>query len=402
MSDILVRQARIPGHADLQDVVVRGGRIAAIATSGTHLPEPAAGSDEVINVEGQLVLPGLIDAHCHVDKTLWSGPWVPHSAGPRLVDRIANERTRRTDLGLPSPEYSAALLRHMATLGTTRVRTHTDVDPGLGVAGIEAVAKAAAAVEGLVDVEQVAFPQDGVIRRPGTLELLEAALDAGATTLGGIDPAGVDDDPLGQLDALFEIAARRGASIDVHLHDTGSLGAWQFGLVAQRTIAYGLQGRVALSHADAIGTVPDAERLRLLDLLAESGVALVTAAVYDVPVPSLLEVAAHGVTLAAGSDGIRDLWGPYGNGDMIERAMHIAYRNSVRRDEEIELALDCATRGAARVLGLESYGLVPGAPADLVVVPSRTPAEAVVSRPTRSLVIKNGRVVARDGQLVAV
>jgi cytosine deaminase len=107
------------------------------------------------------------------------------------------------------------------------------------------------------------------------------------------------------------------------------------------------------------------------------------------------------VTLAAGSDGIRDLWGPYGNGDMIERAMHIAYRNGVRRDEDIELALDCATRGAARLLGLESYGLVPGAPADLVVVPSRTPAEAVVSRPTRSLVVKNGRVVARDGQLVA-
>jgi cytosine deaminase len=239
-----------------------------------------------------------------------------------------------------------------------------------------------------------------VIRRPGTLELLEAAIDAGATSLGGIDPAGVDQDPLGQLDALFEIAARRGVSIDIHLHDEGSLGAWQFGLVAQRTIAYGLQGKVALSHADALGTVPDVERHRLVDLLADSGVAIITAAVYDVPVPSVRELAENGVTLACGSDGIRDLWGPYGNGDMIERAMHVAYRNGLRRDEDLELALDCATHNAARLVGLESYGLVVGAPADLVVVPARTAAEAVVTRPTRSLVVKDGRVIARDGRLV--
>jgi cytosine deaminase len=396
-ASLFVRQARLTGHAELQDVLVREGRIERIVPTGT---EPPAAEVPVVDVAGQVVLPGLIDTHCHVDKTLWGGPWVPHSAGPELVDRIANERARREELGLPSPEYAAALLRDMAALGTTRVRTHTDVDPGIGLAGIESVAKAADAVRGLVDVEQVAFPQDGVIRRPGTLELLEAAIDAGATSLGGIDPAGVDQDPLGQLDALFEIAARRGVSIDIHLHDEGSLGAWQFGLVAQRTIAYGLQGKVALSHADALGTVPDVERHRLVDLLADSGVAIITAAVYDVPVPSVRELAENGVTLACGSDGIRDLWGPYGNGDMIERAMHVAYRNGLRRDEDLELALDCATHNAARLVGLESYGLVVGAPADLVVVPARTAAEAVVTRPTRSLVVKDGRVIARDGRLV--
>ncbi|XBB67485.1 amidohydrolase [Nocardioides sp. WV_118_6] len=399
-ASLLVRQARLPGHDDLQDVLVRDGRIAAIGTSVAAPRPDVLGDVSVEDVAGALVLPGLIDAHCHVDKTLWGGPWVPHAAGPRLVDRIANERDLRTDLGLPSPEHAADLLRHMATLGTTRVRTHTDVDPALGLAGIESVAKAADAVRGLVDVEQVAFPQDGVVRRPGTLELLEAALDAGATTLGGIDPAGVDDDPLGQLDALFEIAARRGAGIDIHLHDTGSLGAWQFGLVARRTVAFGLQGKVALSHADALGTVPEDERFRLIDLLAESGVAVITAAVYDVPVPSVRDLAERGVTLACGSDGIRDLWGPYGNGDMIERAMHVAYRNGLRRDEDIALALDCATTGAAHLLGLDSYGLVPGAPGDLVVVPARTVAEAVVARPTRSLVVKDGHVIARHGELV--
>ncbi|MBO9521329.1 MAG: amidohydrolase family protein [Nocardioidaceae bacterium] len=390
---VLVRQARLPGRPAAEDVLVLDGRIAE--------PEATAPADiAVVDAEGLLLLPGFVDAHCHVDKTLWSGPWVPHAAGPRLVDRIANERARRTELGLPSATHAAALLAHMATLGTTRVRTHTDVDPATGLAGIEAVAKAAAAVAGLVDVEQVAFPQDGVIRRPGTLELLEEALAAGATTLGGIDPAGVDQDPVRQLDALFDLAARHGAGIDMHLHDTGTLGAWEMDLVAERTVGHGLQGKVTLSHADALGTVPDSERHRLLDVLAEAGINVVTAAVYNVPVPSVVELRDRGVTLACGSDGIRDLWGPYGNGDMLERAMHVAYRNGVRRDEDIALALDAATYGAARVLGLSSYGLEPGSVADLVLVPARTVAEAVVARPPRAVVVKNGDVIARDGRLV--
>ncbi|WP_460790229.1 amidohydrolase [Nocardioides maradonensis] len=395
---LIVRGATVPGIDESQDVLVLDGRIARVATAGSEAAPAGAGE---LDASGLLLLPGLIDAHCHVDKTLWGGPWEPHSAGPRLVDRIANERVRRTELGLPAVENIEALLRHMVSVGTTRIRTHTDVDPGAGLSGIEAVARAAKAVDGLIDVEQVAFPQDGVVRRPGTLELLEAALDAGATTLGGLDPAGVDGDPVAQVDALFELAARRGAGIDMHLHDTGTLGAWEIELVARRTVEHGLQGRVALSHADAMGTVPPEHRQRLAETLAEAGVALVTAAVYDVPVPSPVTMCDAGVVLAAGSDGIRDLWGPYGNGDMLQRAMHVAYRNGLRRDDDIALALACATTNAARVLGLDAYGIEVGAPGDLVLVRARTVAEAVVSFPVREVVIKTGRVVAREGRLVA-
>jgi cytosine deaminase len=116
-----------------------------------------------------------------------------------------------------------------------------------------------------------------------------------------------------------------------------------------------------------------------------------------VPIKKLI---AAGVTVACGHDGIRDLWSPFGSGDMLERAMHVAYRSTFRRDEDIELALSAATYGGARLLGLTSYGLRPGAAADLVAVRARTPAEAVVTRPVRDLVIKAGRVVARDGELV--
>jgi cytosine deaminase len=121
--------------------------------------------------------------------------------------------------------------------------------------------------------------------------------------------------------------------------------------------------------------------------------------VYSFPVPPIKRLRAAGVDVACGHDGIRDLWGPYGSGAMLERAMHVAYRSTFRRDEDIELALEAATYGGAAVLGLDAYGLDPGDRADLVIVDASTPAEAVVTHPTPALVLKNGRVVARDGAL---
>ena len=201
------------------------------------------------------------------------------------------------------------------------------------------------------------------------------------------------------LDVVFGLAARYGAGIDIHLHDPGSLGLWELELIAERTRDAGLGGRVTVSHAYGFSQSDAAAQARVIERLAESGVTLLTAAVYSYPVPPIKRLRAAGVNVACGHDGICDLWGPFGSGDMLERAMHVAYRSTFRRDEDIELALDAATYGGARTLGLESYGLAPGAPADLVVVAAATPAEAVVRRPVRELVLKDGRVVARDGRL---
>ncbi len=187
--------------------------------------------------------------------------------------------------------------------------------------------------------------------------------------------------------------------MDVHLHDPGSLGTWELELIAERTAATGLGGRVTVSHAYGLGQADEATQDRLAARLAEAGVTLLTAAAFSFPVPPIKKLRAAGVNVACGHDGIRDLWTAYGTGDMLERAMHVAYRSTFRRDEDIELALEAATYGGARALGLEPYGLVVGAPADLVVVNARTPAEAIVARPPRDIVLKDGRVVARDGQL---
>jgi cytosine/creatinine deaminase len=255
-------------------------------------------------------------------------------------------------------------------------------------------------LDGRIAVEQVAFPQHGILTNPGTAELLEEALASGVETIGGIDPAGIDRDPVRHLDVVFDLAARYGARVDLHLHDGGSLGTWELELIADRTRDAGLAGRVTVSHAYGFSQADPAAQERVIARLADAGVTLLTAAVYSFPVPPIKRLRAAGVNVACGHDGICDLWGPYGSGDMLERAMHVAYRSTFRRDEDIELALDAATYGGARALGLDPYGLAAGAPADLVVVAASGAAEAVVTRPVRELVLKGGRVVARDGRMV--
>ncbi|WP_280437197.1 amidohydrolase [Nocardia carnea] len=395
--DLLLRNGRpwTPGQpVDTADILIRGGRIEQI---GVGLTAP---DTETVDLDGALVLPGFVDTHCHLDKTLWGGPWVPNTGGRSLAGRIANGEGRRAELGIPNPDYAAGLLATMVTGGTAYVRSHIDIDPSVGLAGVESVRAAADRHRDRVDVELVAFPQGGLISRPGVADLLAAALADGVEVVGGIDPAGFDGDPTGQLDVIFGLAERFGAKVDIHLHDPGNLGAWEFDLIIERTRATGLAGRVTISHAYAMGALPPAEQQRIAESLAEAGVAMVTCAVGDAPVVPLRVMHAAGATLALGNDGIRDLWTPYGDGDMLRRISTVAFRDRLLADEEIELALTAGTHGGAEVLGLTDYGLRPGARADLLTVQAPAPAAAVVGVPVRGLVVKGGRVVVRDGQLV--
>ncbi|SEF21364.1 cytosine deaminase [Amycolatopsis pretoriensis] len=156
---------------------------------------------------------------------------------------------------------------------------------------------------------------------------------------------------------------------------------------------------MTVSHAYALAQADAATQDRLAAGLAAAGITITTAAIFDFPVPPLKRLRAAGVNVACGHDDIRDLWSPFGSGDLLERAMHLAYRSTFRRDEDIEPALEAVTYGGARALGLDGYGLTEGAPADLVVVDAETPAQAVVTRPPRDLVVKAGHVVTRTAAL---
>ncbi|MFD6354440.1 amidohydrolase [Nocardia tengchongensis] len=398
MNDLLLQGGRpwTPGAPlTVADILIRDGRIAAIG------PALSADGVEAVDLAGALVLPALVDAHCHLDKTMYGGPWVPNTGGRTLAGRIANGEGRRDELGLPSADYASNLLGAMVSGGTAHVRSHIDIDPEVGLRGVEAVRAAAARHADRVDVQLVAFPQGGLLSRPGTAELLEAALADGVEVIGGLDPAGYDGNPNGQLDVLFDLAEKYGAGIDIHLHDRGALGAWQYDLIATRTKATGLAGRVTISHAYAMGEVEPGEQRRIAESLADAGVSMVTCAVGSSPVVPVRVMAAAGAGLALGNDGIRDLWTPYGDGDMLRRIMQVAFRDRLVADAEIELALAAGTYGGAALLGIEDYGLRVGAAADLFTVDAETPAAAVVSVPPRALVVKHGRVVARHGSLVS-
>lgn len=393
MTALLLRNVRPLGGSAV-DVLVREGRIAAM---GAGLQAADAVLEEG---GGALLLPGLVEAHTHLDKTLWGLPWYVNEVGTELIDRIDNERAFRARSGHDAAAQSLRLAEAFIANGTTRLRTHVDIDTDAGLRHLQGVLATRERLGARLDLQIVAFPQSGLLRRPGTAALLEAALRAGADVLGGLDPQAIDGDAVASLDLLFGIAERHGKPLDIHLHEPGDGGARSLAMILDRTEALGLAGRVAISHGFCLGDAAPVLRDALLARMARLGVSVITTGTPSRPVPSVLVCREAGVTLAGGNDGIRDTWTPYGAPDMLERAMFIGLRNNLRRDDEIALALHAVTEGAARACGFADYGLAIGCRADLVLVQAENVAHAVVARPVRRLVLSGGRVVARHGECV--
>ena len=390
--DLVLDGATLPDGA-VASIGISGGRIAAISAS---LPAARAR----IFIDAALVLPGLIDAHVHLDKTLIGDVWQPHRAGASadfsVMERVAIERDILRSAA-PVEQRAAALVELAVSRGTTHLRSHVDIDPETGLKSLHGVLAVRERYRDAVSIQIVAFPQRGLMSCPGTLELLDEALRQGAHLIGGLDPSGVDHDVDGQLGAVFGLAERHGAGIDIHLHDPAFEGLAELAQIAQRTKALGMAGRVNVSHAYALGMVPDSDAQRVAECLADAGVSILTNAPGNHPWPSVSRLRNAGVTVIAGSDNIRDAWWPYGDADMLERAMLVGYGSGFLTDAELAVALDLATHSAARVLGLADYGVHVGAMADLVVVDARNVAEAVVMRPPRRHVFKSGRLVASNG-----
>jgi cytosine/adenosine deaminase-related metal-dependent hydrolase len=338
-----------------------------------------------------------VEAHTHLDKTLWGMGWRPHQAGPALMDKIETERRLKKEWNIDPARQSARQVVQSLRHGTTHIRSHVDVDDAVGLAGMEGVLATQQAYADVMDIQTIAFPQSGLLIRPGVATLLEDAMRMGADGVGGLDPCLIDRDAKGHLDVVFGLAEKFGKPVDIHLHEPGLVGAFSMELIVERTRALGMQGRVIISHAFCLGD-PDAAMVdRLLDLLAAADISVMTTGPASRPAPPVAKLRARGITVCAGSGGIRDTWNPYGNGDMLQRAMLIGLRNNFRRDDEIELALDACSRGGATVMGIRDYGLTPGCIADIVLVEAESLAEAVVSQPPRTLVVKRGKVVSRAG-----
>ena len=387
-----IRNVR-PLGAAAADVILEGGAIGSIVAAGTapaHVPT-------LFDGRGELLLPPLVDSHVHFDKTLFALPWRANTAGPTRNDRIANEQKLLERFDVPIAQRAGPLIEHCIARGSLHIRSHVDAQTLFGIRHVEAMLELREAYRDVVELQFVAFPQAGMLIKPGTAELMRTAVELGVDVVGGIDPAGIDHDPIRHLETIFDLATRHGKPIDIHLHDPGDLGRWQIERIADMTQASGLAGRVTISHAYCLGAFAPADLAALADRLAELRISIMTCAPSHVTVPPVAWLRSRGVNVCSGSDGIRDAWSPMGNGDMLERAWLIAMRFGWSKDEDLAVAFDVASAGGARALGLDRYGLVPGCRADFVVLAATNLAEAVVDRSLRRTVISRGRIVARDG-----
>jgi cytosine deaminase len=392
MLNALFLQNVRPMGASATHVLIENGRIVAI---GPALPPPVGVTVE--DGEGCLLLPGLVEAHTHLDKSLLGLPWYVNEVGPKLLDKIDNERLNKRRLNMDPYVQSFRQTVQSSRLGSTHIRSHVDVDTDHGLWGVEGIMRMRDECRDIIDVEIVAFPQSGLLRRPGTLDLMHQAMKRGAEVVGGLDPCAIDRDPKGHLDAVFGLCQSYGKPLDIHLHEPGEMGAFSFDLIIERTRALGMQGKVTVSHAFCLGS-PDRDLVDpLIDHIAALDIAIMTTGPAARPAPPIKRLMAAGIRVCSGSDGIRDTWGPYGNGDMLERAMFVGLRNNCRRDDEMRLAFDVVTREGAKVMELEGYGVDVGCRADLLLVPGESLADTIVSRSPERRVIKRGKIVARNG-----
>lgn len=395
MPTTLIRNVR-PLHQAATDILITDGIIQRIESG--IAADPAW---TVIEGNDSLVFQGLIDGHTHMDKTLLGMPWYSVKPTSTITEVIANERELRREQHIDAHQQSTRHAHAAIASGTTHIRSFADIDTEWGLNGIRGLMQTRDDLKDKVHIQTVAFPQSGMLIRPGTVELLDQALAEGADVIGGLDPSAIDRDPKGHLDTIFALAEKYDVDIDVHLHEPGELGAFSVDLIIERTKVLGWQGRVTISHAFALGGVDHLRLDALVQGLLEQDIAIMSHGPSGGrPAPPVEHLRQQGVRMISGNDGIEDSWGPLNRPEMLHRAYLVCYRNNFRRDDQIEDVIDLITNSSAEVMGLETYGFAVGKDADLVLVDEETHAAAVVRRPTPWMVMKRGRITARDGMVV--
>jgi cytosine deaminase len=381
----------------LNDIGVAGGRIVSITPVGSVTGAPAT-----IDLGGALLVPGFVEGHIHLDTSFFGDKWIPHKPctnGFDVHERVAFQAENLAQAA-PMAERARNQLDLCITNGSTAMRSHVMVDGSVGLKSLETILAVREEYRGLIDIQLVAFPQSGILKSPGTPALLDEAISLGADVVGGLDPGSFDRDVNGHLDVVFGVAEKHGVDIDIHLHDAGKLGLFTIEEICTRTRALGMGGHVAVSHAYGLGDLPPDAARKAADLIAAGGVAIMTNAPGNHNFPPVALLRAAGVTVFSGSDNIRDSWWPYGDGDMLGRAMMIAYRSGFYTDEELKSAFDVVTEAGAKALRLEGYGITVGSRADFVTLAADHVPEAVVAVPKGRSVYKAGKLIAQNGAVI--
>lgn len=416
MFDLIVLDAVLPDGRSGVDLAVQGDRIAAIEPCGVIAVQ---GVGEVIDAEGRLLTPPFVDAHFHMDATLSLGLPRRNRSGT-LLEGIAVWGELKAQL---TPEAivdrALAYCDWAVARGLLAIRSHVDTsDPRL--MAVRALLEVRRRVAPYLDLQLVAFPQEGALRydprredprcSASALELLEQALDLGVDVVGGIPhlertaAQGAESVRL-----LCELAAARGLRVDMHCDETDDPLSRHIETLAFHAQRLGLQGRVTGSHLSSMHSMDNDYAAKLIGLIAESGVSVVANPLINITLQGrrdtypkrrgmtrVPELVAAGVPVAFGADCVMDPWYPLGSADMLEVAsmgVHVAQMTS---EAGLRACFDAVTTVPARILGLQGYGLDPGCFADFVLLQARDPVEAIRLRAARLAVVRRGRLIARQ------
>ena len=400
---LLIHDATLPDGRTGIDVLMQDGRIADV---GPALPSPAG--TRRVDAQGWLLSPPFVDAHFHMDATLSYGlPRV--NASGTLLEGIQLWGELKPQLTAEAiAERALAYCDWAVARGLLAIRSHVDVCDERLLA-VDALLQVRQQVKPYLDLQLVAFPQDGLLRSPGAMANLVRALERGVDVVGGIPHfERTMADGAESVRLLCELASSRGLPVDMHCDESDDPMSRHVETLACQTQRLGLQGRVTGSHLTSMHSMDNYYVSKLLPLMAEAGLHAVANPLINITlqgrhdtyprrrgmtrVPELL---AAGVNVAFGHDCVMDPWYSLGSGDMLEVAsmgLHVAQMTSVGAMRQ---CFDAVTVNGARVLGLEGYGLAPGCRADAVLLQARSPQEALRLRAARLLVVRGGRVIAQ-------
>ncbi|WEX90593.1 amidohydrolase family protein [Sinorhizobium garamanticum] len=408
MFDLIIRNANLPDGRQGVDLGLKGGKITAIEKS------IAATDGEEIDATGRLVSPPFCDPHFHMDATLSLGMPRMNVSGT-LLEGIALWGELRPVLTKEALVERALRYCDLAvSQGLLYIRSHVDTsDPRLVTA--EALLEVKEKVAPYIDLQLVAFPQDGYYRAPDGVRSLERALDMGVGIVGGIPHfERTMEDGTRSVEALCRIAADRGLPVDMHCDETDDPMSRHIETLAAQTVRFGLKGRVAGSHLTSMHSMDNYYVSKLIPLIAEAEINVIPNPLINIMLQGrhdtypkrrgmtrVRELMAAGLNVSFGHDCVMDPWYSMGSGDMLEvahMAIHVAQMAGIEDKHKI---FDAITVNSAKTMGLEGYGLEIGCNADLIVLQAVDVTEALRLKPSRLFVIKAGKVIARTAPRIS-
>ncbi len=400
--DLILRRARIEHSNELTDIGLDAGRIVEVA-AGIE----GDGAAE-LEVDGRLVSPAFVDPHIHLDKVR-TLPFIPPNQSGTLAEAIRLlHPVKETATVEEIAERAGRVIRRAVMAGTTTIRSHVDVDTISGLRALEGVARARADHADLCDVQIVAFPQEGIVREPGTEEVMRQAMSAGADVVGGMPHWERDyDSARRHIEFCLDLAVEHDAPVDMHVDETDDGDSRTLELLIDAAEARDWGSRTAAGHCCAMAAWPDDYAGRIIGRLAATGVSVITNPATNLllqgredseprrrGIPRVKELLEADVRMGCGQDCVEDSFYPFGAADQLQVALILVHAAQLSNPTEIEQALHLARGGSASILGVEDYGIRPGARGDLVVLEAETPADALREQAPRRWVLRGGRIVA--------